>query len=91
LTDGENGVNVNDEADVHNLLRNVQLPADGCQPCRVIEAETGIKPELIHSSEMGAFEVRVMDELIYSKIATGRFPDFTNIVNAVARKSGSEE
>jgi selenoprotein W-related protein len=58
---------------------------------RVIEAESGIKPVLIHSSDIGAFEVRVEDELIFSKSETGRFPDFTDVIDAVARKSGSSE
>jgi selT/selW/selH-like putative selenoprotein len=58
---------------------------------RAIEAETGIKAVLIHSSDMGTFEVRVEDELIFSKNAMGRFPDFTKIINAVAGKTGSSE
>ena len=58
---------------------------------RVIEAETGIKPVLIHSSDIGAFEVRVMDELIFSKSAMGRFPDFTKIIDVVAGKTGSSK
>ena len=58
---------------------------------RVIEAETGIKAVLIHSSDIGAFEVRVNDELIFSKSTTGRFPDFTKILDAVAGEIGSSE
>ena len=58
---------------------------------RVIEAETGIKPVLIHSSDIGAFEVRVNDELIFSKSATGRFPDFAKIIDAVTGHIGSSE
>jgi selT/selW/selH-like putative selenoprotein len=58
---------------------------------RAIEAEAGIKAVLIHSSDMGTFEVRVKDELIFSKSATGRFSDFTKIINAVAGKTGSSE
>jgi selT/selW/selH-like putative selenoprotein len=57
----------------------------------VIEVETGIKPVLIHSSDIGAFEVRVNDELIFSKSATGRFPDFKKIIDAVAGKIESSE
>jgi selT/selW/selH-like putative selenoprotein len=53
---------------------------------RMIEAKTGIKPELIHSPDIGAFEVAVNDEVIYSKSATGRFPEFMNIVETVAGK-----
>jgi len=58
---------------------------------RMIEAETGIKPGLIHSPDIGAFEVRVNDELIFSKIETGRFPEFTKIIGAVKGIIGSSE
>jgi len=58
---------------------------------RAIEAETGVKPGLIHSPAIGAFEVRVNDELIFSKSATGHFPDFTKIIDAVKGKIGSSE
>lgn len=58
---------------------------------RAIEAAIGIKPVLIHSSDIGALEVRFKDELIFSKSATGRFPDFTKVIDAVAGKSGSRE
>ena len=58
---------------------------------RVVEAETGIKPELIHSSAMGAFEVSINDELIFSKNAAGRFPDFMSIVEAVEKRMGSSD
>jgi selT/selW/selH-like putative selenoprotein len=58
---------------------------------RVIEAEIGVKPVLIHSSDIGAFEIRVNGELIFSKSATGRFPDFTDVIDAVAGEIGSSE
>jgi selT/selW/selH-like putative selenoprotein len=58
---------------------------------RAIEAETGIKPGLIHSSDSGAFEVRLNDELLFSKNTTGRFPDFTKIIGAVKGKIGGSE
>ncbi len=58
---------------------------------RVIEAETGIKPVLIHSPDIGAFEVTVNDELIFSKSAVGRFPEFTKIIDAVKGKRGNSE
>jgi hypothetical protein len=32
-----------------------------------------------------------MDELVFSKSAMGRFPDFTKIIDAVAGKTGSSE
>ena len=56
---------------------------------RAIEAETGIKPGLVHSPDIGAFEVRINDELIFSKKAAGRFPDFPKIIDAVKGKMGS--
>jgi len=58
---------------------------------RELESVTGVKPVLIHSPDMGAFEVVVGDELIFSKKAAGRFPDFTKIKEAVAGKIGSSE
>ena len=58
---------------------------------RAIESEVGIKPVLIHSPEIGSFEVTVNDELIFSKKAAGRFPDFTEIIGAVAGKIGTSE
>jgi selenoprotein W-related protein len=58
---------------------------------RAIEAETGIKPVLIHSPEIGAFEIMVNDELIFSKKTAGRFPDFTEITGAVAGKMKKNE
>lgn len=58
---------------------------------RVTEEETGIKPVLIHSPDMGVFEVTVNDELIFSKGAVGRFPEFTKIIDTVKGKMGSSE
>jgi selT/selW/selH-like putative selenoprotein len=54
---------------------------------RAIEVETGIKPGLIHAPDIGAFEVRLKEELIFSKIAAGRFPDFAEIVETVRSKT----
>jgi selT/selW/selH-like putative selenoprotein len=45
-----------------------------------IEKETGIKSVLVHSKEMGALEVKVGSELIFSKKQTGRFPDASKLV-----------
>ena len=33
----------------------------------------------------GAFEIRVNDELIYSKLETGEWPDFDEIVKAIKK------
>ena len=44
-----------------------------------------IKPELIKSGG-GAFEVRVDDDLIYSKLATGEFPTNDAIVEMLSTR-----
>ena len=31
----------------------------------------------------GAFEVSIQDEIVYSKLATGEFPDFDEIVSEI--------
>lgn len=46
-----------------------------------------MKPVLIHSREMGAFEVKINDELIFSKKASGRFPDSAEIIGILKAKS----
>jgi len=58
---------------------------------RLIESETGVKPQLVHSHEMGAFEITVNNELIFSKNATGIFPDFAEIIKMVRGRIGSIE
>ena len=45
-----------------------------------IEKETGIKPFLVHSKTMGALEIRINEELIFSKMKTGQFPDQSKVV-----------
>jgi selT/selW/selH-like putative selenoprotein len=45
-----------------------------------IEKDLGIKPLLMHSKEIGALEVRVEKEIIFSKMQTGRFPDHAEII-----------
>jgi selT/selW/selH-like putative selenoprotein len=57
---------------------------------RAIEKETGVKSELVHSREIGAFEVTVNGDLIFSKKAAGRFPDFAKISGEVAGKIGKK-
>lgn len=48
-----------------------------------IEEATGVKVSLIHSKAMGVFEVRLGDETIYSKMASGQFPDYERIVETI--------
>jgi len=45
-----------------------------------IETATGMKTALIHSPEIGAFEVRTEGKLIFSKKETGRFPEHSEII-----------
>jgi len=75
----------------------IQMTIEYCGTCnyrpiaaslaRTIETETGVKCILVHSSAMGAFEVTVNNELIFSKTASGRFPDFAKIVEVVSGKA----
>jgi selT/selW/selH-like putative selenoprotein len=46
----------------------------------MIENSIGVKPELLHSSIAGAFEVSVDGVLLYSKRITRAFPDNEEIV-----------
>jgi selenoprotein W-related protein len=48
-----------------------------------IKAATGIKTELIHSQDVGAFEVWAGRRLIFSKKQSGRFPENAEIVAAI--------
>jgi selenoprotein W-related protein len=50
-----------------------------------IRAAAGVTPRLIESGG-GAFEIRVNGELIYSKLATGEWPDFDAIARQVKSK-----
>ena len=45
----------------------------------------GIESELIRSGG-GAFEVRMNDELIFSKKSTGRFPEHQEIVDFINKR-----
>jgi selT/selW/selH-like putative selenoprotein len=51
-----------------------------------IEKETGVKPLLVHSIKMGALEVKVDNDLVFSKIQTGRFPDHAEVIALLKRK-----
>jgi selT/selW/selH-like putative selenoprotein len=48
----------------------------------LIRETAGVDPQLIASGG-GAFEIRVNDELIYSKLKTGEWPDFDAIAGQV--------
>ncbi len=52
---------------------------------RAIEIETGMKTSLIHSPDIGAFEVRVDGELIFSKKERGRFPEHSEIIEILKK------
>jgi len=48
----------------------------------LIRETAGVNPKLIASGG-GAFEIRVNDELIHSKLDTGEWPDFDAIVQQI--------
>ena len=50
-----------------------------------IEKLHGVRPELLKGSG-GVFEVMVGDELIYSKKATGRFPEAGEVESLLGDK-----
>ena len=56
---------------------------------KLIEDGTGIKALLIHSREIGAFEVRSDDEIVYSKKEAGHFPDYPQIVEIIKGKQAN--
>jgi selenoprotein W-related protein len=49
----------------------------------LIRERAGVDPKLIPSSG-GAFEICVKDELIYSKLETGEWPDFDAIAQQIS-------
>ena len=51
-----------------------------------IEKETGVKPVLVHSMKMGALEVKVDNDLIFSKLKMGRFPDHPEVIALIKNK-----
>jgi len=53
-----------------------------------IKTGTGLIAELIHSKEIGAFEVTFNGESIYSKKKAGHFPDYEKIVDDIKRRQG---
>jgi selenoprotein W-related protein len=52
----------------------------------LIRETAGVNPRLIASGG-GAFEIRVNDELIHSKLETGEWPDF----DAIAQQIGAQK
>jgi len=51
----------------------------------LIEKDLGVKPDLVHSSVAGAFEVTVDGVLIYSKCSTKVFPDNAEVVARIKK------
>jgi selenoprotein W-related protein len=51
----------------------------------LIRKAAGVNPKLIASGG-GAFEVRVNNELLHSKLETGEWPDFDAIARQVKSK-----
>lgn len=56
---------------------------------KAIEARFGIRPQLIKSGG-GAFEVFVDGKKIFSKKETGRFPEHSEIISAIANIKAKE-
>ncbi len=52
----------------------------------VIRRETGLEPLLSGSRKAGAFEIRLGDDLIFSKLETNAFPDHMEVVRAVKER-----
>ncbi len=71
----------------------MQLAIDYCITCNyrpmaaglafTIKRETGIEAVLNGSTTSGAFEVRIDQSLIFSKLQSNRFPDHAEIVGMV--------
>lgn len=53
-----------------------------------IALKISVKPVLVHSNDIGAFEIIVDDEIIFSKKLTGRFPEHDEIINILISKRG---
>lgn len=49
----------------------------------VVKGATGIETDLVASSQMGAFEVSLDGELIFSKVKTSKFPDKEEILKLI--------
>ncbi len=80
----------------------MELSIDYCATCNyrpiaaalaiVIKNATGLKPVLVPSRDIGAFEVKVNGELIFSKKKSGRFPEHSEIIEILLGKStGSKD
>ncbi len=52
-----------------------------------IEKETGIRSRLVHSHRMGVFEVTADGEVIFSMLTSGRFPEPSEVVPAIRKKT----
>ena len=78
--------------------KNMTISIEYCGTCNyrpmaaslamAIKAATGLKVQLIHSKEIGAFEVAFNGESIYSKKKAGHFPDYEQIVHAIKSRQG---
>lgn len=74
----------------------VELSIEYCGVCnyrpiaavlaKAVEKEIPVKPVLVHSSKMGALEVRADGELIFSKVEKGRFPQHAEIIEILKNR-----
>lgn len=55
----------------------------------LIKKELGLSAVLINSRQMGAFEIRADNDIIYSKIESGFFPDNNLIIEALRKRKES--
>jgi selT/selW/selH-like putative selenoprotein len=56
-----------------------------------IEQAFGIKPLLVQSRAMGAYEITADGATVFSKLASGRFPDTGEILAALRERMTGEE
>ncbi|MCA9523621.1 MAG: Rdx family protein [Myxococcales bacterium] len=71
-----------------------------CKPCNYepkaasvalrIKEELGVLPQLVSGSG-GVFEVRLDDQLVFSKKATGEFPNPTKLIEMLRQRLAEEE
>lgn len=54
-----------------------------------IQEAVGIRPLLLHSSEIGAYKVIVDGVTIFSKYATGAFPEKREIIDMLKQRQGA--
>ncbi len=77
-------------------LRGDNISIEYCGTCNyrpmaaslamAIKTIAGVQATLIHSAAMGVFEVRMGDDIIYSKKQSGQFPDNQTIAESIRQR-----